>query len=63
MKKSTAFGLGIVFAAAAIVAALAVAEIPAFIAVVVICIPAALACFIYGWCAGTKDGDIPFVGY
>ncbi|MCZ0860390.1 MAG: hypothetical protein O0X93_04645 [Methanocorpusculum sp.] len=63
MKKSTALALGILFAAIAIVAALFVAQIPALIAVVVISVPAALASLIYWWCAGTKDGDIPFVGY
>ncbi len=63
MKKSTALILGVLFAVAAVTAALFVAEIPALIAVVVICTPAALAAFIYWWCAGTRDGDIPFVGY
>ena len=63
MKKSTAFALGILFAAIADVAALLVPETPALIAVVVIPAPADLASLIYGWCAGTKDGDIPFVGY
>jgi len=63
MKKSTALALGILFAAIAVGAALFVAEIPALIAVVVISAPAALASLIYWWCAGTKDGDIPFVGY
>ncbi|MDR0981395.1 MAG: hypothetical protein LBL85_06470 [Methanocalculaceae archaeon] len=63
MKKSTALALGILFAAIAVVSALFVSEIPALIAVVVISSPAALASLIYWWCAGTKDGDIPFVGY
>ena len=63
MKKSTALALGILFAAIAVGAALFVAEIPVLIAVVVISAPAALASLIYWGRAGTKDGDIPFVGY
>lgn len=63
MKKSTALALGLLFVVTAVIAALFVSEIPALIAVVVISTPAALASLIYWWCAGTKDGDIPFVGY
>lgn len=63
MKKSTVLVLGILFGALAVGAALFVPEIPALIAVVVIAVPAALASLTYWWCAGTKDGDIPFVGY
>ena len=63
MKKTTALILGIHFAVLAVTAALFVTRMPVLIAVVVITTPAALASFIYWWCAGTKDGDIPFVGY
>lgn len=63
MKKSTTLALGILFAAIAVGATLFVAEISVLIAVVVISAPVALASLIYWWCAGTKDGGIPFVGY
>lgn len=55
--------LGILFAAAAIISALFTGPYPALIAVTVISTPAALAALIYWSCAGTKDGDIPFMGY
>ncbi|HJJ99064.1 MAG TPA: hypothetical protein O0X23_02480 [Methanocorpusculum sp.] len=63
MKKSSALALGILFAAIAVSTALFVEEIPVLIAAVAISAPAAIASLIYWWCAGTKDGDIPFVGY
>ncbi|MDR3101773.1 MAG: hypothetical protein LBU24_00825 [Methanocalculaceae archaeon] len=63
MKKSTALAFGILFGAFAVTAALFVSHIPALITVVVISVPAAMASLIYWLCAGTKKGDIPFVGY
>ncbi|MDR0439097.1 MAG: hypothetical protein LBH02_02625 [Methanocalculaceae archaeon] len=63
MKKSTTLVLGILFAINTIVAALNISQIPALIIIVVISAPVTITCLIYWWCAGTKDGDIPFVGY
>jgi hypothetical protein len=63
MKKSTTLILGSLFAVISVITMLNVSQIPALIVVVVISSPATLACLIYWWCAGTKNGDIPFVGY
>jgi hypothetical protein len=55
MKKHIFLVSGIAF--------LILAIVPGFIVLTVISVPAALASFIFWWCAGTKEGDMPFLGY
>lgn len=63
MKKRTALSLGILFAVLAVGSGMLAVTVPAAIVLTVVCVPAALACCIFWWCAGTREGDIPFVGY
>ncbi|HJJ88760.1 MAG TPA: hypothetical protein O0W81_01430 [Methanocorpusculum sp.] len=63
MKKSIVLVLGILFAVISVCATLFVMKVPALIVIIATSSPISLAAFIYVWCAGTKDGDIPFVGY
>ena len=63
MKKITALILGLLFAVLAVVSGILAVTVPAAVVLTVLCVPASLACCIFWWCAGTREGDIPFVGY
>ena len=63
MKKITYILLAVLFACVGIISAVLVDGNPYWILLLIISVPGFLVCVVLASSAGSKDGDIPFVGY
>ncbi|MEA5037857.1 hypothetical protein SDC9_35864 [bioreactor metagenome] len=63
MKKTAYILLAVLFACAAVISAVLVDANPYWVLLLIISIPGFLVSAVLAACAGSKDGDVPFVGY
>ncbi len=63
MKKTAYILLAVLFACAAVISAVLVDGNPYWILILIISAPGFFVSVVLAACAGSKDGDIPFVGY
>jgi len=63
MKKTAYILLAVLFVCIAVISAVLVDTNPYWILLLVISVPGFLISVVLAACAGSKDGDVPFVGY
>lgn len=63
MKKTAYILLAVLFACAAVISAVLVDGNPYWILILIISVPGFFVSVVLAARAGSKDGDIPFVGY
>ena len=63
MKKTAYILLAVLFACTAVISAVLVDGNPYWILILIISVPGFFLSIVLAACAGSKDGDIPFVGY
>ncbi len=63
MKKTAFYLIAFLFAVICVLSLILAGRNPAWIIFTIISVPGFFVSLVLGWCAGKKEGDIPFVGY